>query len=130
MNNHSKFISISIALAIIALFAALPLQAQTNNNVTINNLTYDGQSQNRQYMYLSWDTVANTQSVKLQVRGGGISDAWGTFNGFTTSTSGNETIMQLDNLAHFRVLDRKFWFRVKVVLTTSASTPWASVQES
>ena len=40
-------------LALIMLLGALPMQAQTNNSVTINNLTYEGQSQNGQYMLLS-----------------------------------------------------------------------------
>ena len=61
--------------------------------------------------------------------GGGISDAWGTFNNFSTSTSGNSTIMYLDNLANYRVVDRVFRFRVKITLNTSASTPWAYVDE-
>ena len=120
---------IGSALALIALFAALPALAQTDNNATINNLTYDGLDSSNN-IKLSWDTVANTHSVKLQIQGGGIVDTWYTYSDFTTATSGSSTNMTIQDLDSYRVGNASFRFRIKIQLTYKASTPWAYVDES
>ncbi len=50
MKTRSAIISIVIVLALIILFS-LPALAQTDNNVTINNLTYDGIQSNRTRLF-------------------------------------------------------------------------------
>ncbi len=119
---------IGSALALIILFS-LPALAQTDNNATINNLTYDGLDSSNN-IKLSWDTVANTHSVKLQIQGGGIVDTWYTYSDFTTSTSGSSTNMTIQDLDSYRVGNASFRFRIKIQLTYKASTPWAYVDES
>ncbi len=122
---------IGSALTLLLLFAALPALAQTSNSTSISNLTYDG-VEHGQYMVLSWDIIANMKSVKLQVKGGGISNVWGTSNFFSTSTSANgaRTVLRHDDLTFHRVGNARFKFRVKVKLTNNTWTPWAYVDES
>ncbi len=127
MKRHKVIV---ICLALLALFAALPALAQTNNSVTISNLTYDG-TEHGQYMVLSWDIIANMKSVKLQLKGGGISNVWGTSNYFNTSTNANgtRTVLRHNDLSFHRVGNARFKFRVKVKLTNDTWTPWAYVDE-
>ena len=128
MKTRSAITIIVIVLALIMLFS-LPALAQTSNNVTINNLTYDG-IYNNDDIRLSWDTVADTDSVKLQIQGGGIVDTWHTYTDFTTATSGSSTGMTMQDLNSYRVGNALFRFRVKIQLTYKAWTPWAYVNES
>ncbi len=130
MKTRSAITIIGSALALIMLFS-LPALAQTNNNVTINSLTYDG-VEHGQYMVLSWDIIANMKSVKLQLKGGGISNVWGTSNYFNTSTNANgtRTVLRHNDLSFHRVGNARFKFRVKVKLTNDTWTPWAYVDES
>ncbi len=127
MKTRSAITIIGIALALIILFS-LPALAQTDNNATINNLTYDGLDSSNN-IKLSWDTVANTHSVKLQVQGGGIIDTWQTYSAFTTATSGSSTNMTIQDLDSYRVGNAIFRYRIKIQLTYKASTPWAYVDE-
>ncbi len=128
MKTRIAITSIVSALALIILFS-LPALAQTDNNATINNLTYDGLDSSNN-IKLSWDTVANTHSVKLQVQGGGIVDTWQTYSAFRTATSGSSTNMTIQELDSYRVGNASFKFRIKIQLTYKASTPWAYVDES
>ena len=127
MKTRSAITIFGIALALIILFS-LPALAQTDNNATINNLTYDGLDSSNN-IKLSWDTVANTHSVKLQVQGGGIIDTWQTYSAFTTATSGSSTNMTIQDLDSYRVGNAIFRYRIKIQLTYKASTPWAYVDE-
>ncbi len=127
MKTRSAITIFGIALALIMLFS-LPALAQTDNNVTINNLTYDGLD-NSNNIKLSWDTVDKTDSVKLQVQGGGIIDTWQTYSVFTTATSGSSTNMTIQDLDSYRVGNALFRFRIKIQLTYKAWTPWAYVDE-
>ncbi len=128
MKFRSAITIIGSALALIILFS-LPALAQTNNNVTINNLSYDG-VYNVDDIRLSWDTVADTDSVKLQIQGGGIIDTWQTYSDTTISTSGSSTRMMIRDLDSYRVGDAIFRYRVKIQLAYKAWTPWAYVDES
>ncbi len=127
MKTRTAITIFGSALALIMLFS-LPALAQTNNSVTISNLTYDG-VYNVDDIRLSWDTVANTYSVKLQIQGGGIVDTWHTYTDFTTATSGSSTGMTIQDLNSYRVGNALFKFRVKIQLTSDDWTPWAYVDE-
>jgi len=125
MKIRSRIKIIGIALAFCVVFAALPLQAQS-----ISNLTYDGTSAESNTMVLSWDTVANTDSVKLQVKGGGIVDSWMSVDGLSISVEGGRTIANFQDLSTWQVSGTIYNFRVKVELQDGSSTPWAYVDQS
>jgi len=125
MKIRSRIKIIGLALAFCVVFAALPLQAQS-----ISNLTYDGTSAESNTMVLSWDTVANTDSVKLQVKGGGIVDSWMSVDGLSISVEGGRTIANFQDLSTWQVSGTIYNFRVKVELQDGSSTPWAYVDQS
>ncbi len=125
MKIRSRIKIIGIALAFCVVFAALPLQAQS-----ISNLTYDGTSAESNTMALSWNTVANTDSVKLQVKGGGIVDSWMSVDGLSISVEGGRTIANFQDLSTWQVSGTIYNFRVKVELQDGSSTPWAYVDQS
>jgi len=125
MKIRSRIKIIGIALAFCVVFAALPLQAQS-----ISNLTYDGTSAESNTMVLSWNTVANTDSVKLQVKGGGIVDSWMSVDGLSISVEGGRTIANFQDLSTWQVSGTIYNFRVKVELQDGSSTPWAYVDQS
>ncbi|MDE2950965.1 MAG: fibronectin type III domain-containing protein [Chloroflexota bacterium] len=125
MKIRSRIKIIGLALALCVLFAALPLQAQS-----ISNLTYDGTSAESNTMALSWNTVANTDSVKLQVKGGGIVDSWMSVDGLSISVDGGRTIANFQDLSTWQVSGTIYNFRVKVELQDGSSTPWAYVDQS
>ncbi|MDE2859496.1 MAG: fibronectin type III domain-containing protein [Chloroflexota bacterium] len=125
MKIRSRIKIIGLALALCVLFAALPLQAQS-----ISNLTYDGTSAESNTMALSWNTVANTDSVKLQVKGGGIVDSWMSVDGLSISVEGGRTIANFQDLSTWQVSGTIYNFRVKVELQDGSSTPWAYVDQS
>ncbi|MDE2948419.1 MAG: fibronectin type III domain-containing protein [Chloroflexota bacterium] len=125
MNTRSRIKIAGFALAFCVVFAALPLQAQS-----ISNLTYDGTSAESNTMALSWNTVANTDSVKLQVKGGGIVDSWMSVDGLSISVDGGRTIANFQDLSTWQVSGTIYNFRVKVELQDGSSTPWAYVDQS
>jgi len=125
MKIRSRIKIIGLALAFCVVFAALPLQAQS-----ISNLTYDGTAAESNTMALSWDTVANTDSVKLQVKGGGIVDSWMSVDGLSISVEGGRTIANFQDLSTWQVSGTIYNFRVKVELQDGSSTPWAYVDQS
>ncbi|MDE2821219.1 MAG: fibronectin type III domain-containing protein [Chloroflexota bacterium] len=125
MKIRSRIKIIGLALALCVVFAALPLQAQS-----ISNLTYDGTSAESNTMALSWNTVANTDSVKLQVKGGGIVDSWMSVDGLSISVDGGRTIANFQDLSTWQVSGTIYNFRVKVELQDGSSTPWAYVDQS
>ncbi len=87
MKRH-KPIVICLALALIALFAALPAGADHtisgsdsscgNDGASIADFSYDGESFGE--WLLSWDTVPHALSQILQLNGGGIFTVWTTVN--------------------------------------------------
>lgn len=129
MKARSVILSIGIVLALIYLFAALPLQAQTNNSVNITGLQYDGVNSDNNTMNLSWNTVENTNSAKLQVKGGGVVDSWMSVGIKSLSAQGSKTYISLSDLSSYRLPGRKYNFRVKVNLNDGSSTAWAYVEE-
>lgn len=129
MKARSVILIIGIVLALIYLFAALPLQAQTNNSVTITGLQYDGVNSDNNTMNLSWNTVENTNSAKLQVKGGGVVDSWMSVGIKSLSVQGSKTYISLSDLSSYRLPGRKYNFRVKVNLNDGSSTAWAYVEE-
>ncbi len=69
MKHRRIAVLISLLIALIGMFA-LPLNAQVNNSVTIQDLKYEGIYPN-DMMVISWETVPNWDSVnKLQVKDG------------------------------------------------------------
>ncbi|MCY3915641.1 MAG: fibronectin type III domain-containing protein [Chloroflexi bacterium] len=129
MKARSVILIIGIVLALIYLFAALSLQAQTNNSVTITGLQYDGVNSDNNTMNLSWNTVENTNSAKLQVKGGGVVDSWMSVSIKSLSAQGSKTYISLSDLSSYRLPGRKYNFRVKVNLNDGSSTAWAYVEE-
>jgi len=125
VNTRSRIKIAGFALAFCAVFAALPLQAQS-----ISNLTYDGIAADSNTMVLSWDTVANTHSVKLQVKGGGIMDSWMSVDGLFISADGSRTTANFQNLTDWQVSGTTYSFRVQATLNNGYSTPWAYVDQS
>ena len=73
MNKRPKFtMRLSIALAVIALFAALSLQAQSSSP---EDFRYDGADSSGQLTF-SWKTDGDEVGAILQFTGGGISNVW------------------------------------------------------
>ncbi len=129
MKIRSLVSVIGISLALICLIALLPLQAQTNNSVTITGLQYNGVNSDNNTMNLSWNTVDNTNSAKLQVKGGGVVDSWMSADIKSLSVQGSKTYLSLSDLSSYRLPGKKYNFRVKVTLNDGSSTPWAYVEE-
>ncbi len=129
MKNRSVVSIIRTALALICLSSYL-IQAQDNSGATIANLTFDGTDPDSNTMVVSWDTIANTDSVKLQVKGGGITDSWMSVDGLFISNAGGRTIANFQDMSTYQVSGTIYRFRVKVTLQDGSSTPWAYVDQS
>ncbi len=124
-----KNLYIGIALALICL-CPLFIQAQANSGTSIANLTFDGTNPDSNTMVVSWDTIANTDSVKLQVKGGGITDSWMSVEGLFTTAGEERTSANFQDLSTYQVSGTTYRFRVKVTLQDGSSTPWAYVDQS
>ncbi len=125
-----KNLYIGIVLALICL-CPLFIQAQDNSGgASIANLTFDGNDPDSNTMVVSWDTIANTGSVKLQVKGGGIVDSWMSVEGLFITAGEERTTANFQDLSTYQVSGTTYHFRVKVTLEDGSSTPWAYVDQS
>ena len=105
MNKRISFSVIGIALALLLLLAALPLQAQ---NTTLNNVEFEvntwtvqariGPSQTVTKWQLSWDTLPNQTGGGAQYKGGGITDVWTTVWG-DYAWGPSRTVLSFDPLS-------------------------------
>ncbi len=83
-------IFVLIAFLTIALLFALPYLASAQ---AITNFQYDGYSASRGVDLFSWDTVSAGGEIKMQIRGGGLSDVWiGVQTGAVSHADGRTTI--------------------------------------
>lgn len=81
MKPHSIVAAASAAIALIFLFAAQPLLASTDSQCTGNlcpvaNFKFARVDNNNNYWIFSWDTAADEDKIKFQMKGGGISSIW------------------------------------------------------
>ncbi len=129
MKNRSVVSIIRIALALICLSLYL-IQAQANSDTSIANLTFDGTDPDSNTMVVSWDSIANTGSVKLQVKGGGIVDSWMSVDGLFITAGEERTTANFQDLSTYQVSGTTYHFRVRVTLQDGSSTPWAYVDQS
>ncbi len=123
---------IIIFLALSALFAALPLNAQTNNSVTIQDLKYEGVYPN-DMMVISWETVPNWDSVnKLQVKDGSSVNDWTSVSSQNRSTliQGNRTFLSFPNYSMYEYTGELLKIRVRLLLKDGSLTPYAYVNQS
>ena len=131
MKNRATFSIVGIALALICLFALLPLQAQTDKDLIIHNLKYEGVDAADNIMLFSWDTILDEGWwVDLQVKDGGVFTVWTSIYYPITGREGARTWMWFTDLSPSRVGAEKFSFRIKVERTDGAMTQWTYLDES
>ena len=123
MKTRSIFAVISLSLALIVLFAALPLQAQTNSNVTISNFSYDGIDASTHQFTFSWDTITNSSVGRFQVKGDCLSSTWLGIpqSGYSVSSSGGTTFLRM-GIPRSAGCDLRFRLKLRL---SQGSTPWA-----
>ena len=132
MKTRTVITIIGIALALIALIAVLPLNAQVNNSVTIQDLKYEGVYPN-DMMVISWETVPNWDSVnKLQVKDGSSVNDWTSVSSQNRSTliQGNRTFLSFPNYSMYEYTGELLKIRVRLLLKDTSLTPYAYVNQS
>ena len=123
MKTRPLFTIICLALALLALFAALPTGADHAIFSSDSTCGYDGASiANFSFdqvdsfgsWYLSWDTVPHWNHYWLQANGGGIFTVWTTMSpiNFGTSAIGGESLFEMSALS--QVAGQTLYFRVYV----------------
>lgn len=61
------------AIALVLLFAALPMLASTDS---VANFVFAEDDTENNYWVFSWDTATGEDTIKFQLKGGGISSLW------------------------------------------------------
>ena len=131
MKHRRIAVIISLLIALIGMFA-LPLNAQTNNSVTIQDLKYEGIYPN-DMMVISWETVPNWDSVnKLQVKDGSSVNDWTSVSSQNRSTliQGNRTFLSFPNYSMYEYTGELLKIRVRLLLKDTSLTPYAYVNQS
>lgn len=110
----------------------LPLKAQVNNSVTIQDLKYEGIYPN-DMMVISWKTVPNWDSVnKLQVKDGSSVNDWTSVSSQNRSTliQGDRTFLSFPNYSMYEYTGELLKIRVRLLLKDTSLTPYAYVNQS
>ncbi len=90
MKQRRSFRILSLAIALILLFSALPYLAAAPSR-QVKNFEYVGFDASEHVDLFRWDTVAGNDDIQMQMRGGGITDTWLSLSIFTVSHSNGKT---------------------------------------
>ncbi len=126
--NIRKLLSIAgVAVALLVLLAALPALAEENQGQIQNfGVSYETSQDGVPILAFSWTTVPDTQSIDLQLNGGGVSDVWIALSTFSGPVqSGGKTVIRIE--APNPWPQSNFYYRVRV-RHGNGYTDWAQKQ--
>ena len=123
MKHRRIAVIISLLLTGIALVAVLPLQAQTNNDLSVDNFKYKGEDAFGRWIF-SWDTLDSESVHKFQYKNPNWLNTWTTMNLIYTQRGSGTTTVAVNAVAW--VSGETLHFRVKLD-TPEGRTPWAEI---
>ena len=123
MKNRRVAIISSLFIALIGLFA-LPVQAQTNNEVSVSNFQYEYTDSASRWVF-SWDSIDGSSVRKFQIKGGGWLNSWKSVYLKDVWHNDGKTYALVNSVSW--TAGSKWRFRLKLKLSDGSKTPWAQL---
>ncbi len=123
MKNRRVAIISSLFIALIAMFA-LPVQAQTNNEVSVSNFQYEYTDSASRWVF-SWDSIDGSSVRKFQIKGGGWLNSWKSVYLKDVWHNDGKTYALVNSVSW--TAGSKWRFRLKLKLSDGSKTAWAKL---
>ncbi len=125
--KHRRVFIISLLLALVVLFTALPAQAETTSSQSINNFKYSHTNSSGNWVF-TWDTISGTSIDKFQFKGGGWQKIYLTVQLKSVRRSGGTTRVVISPI--FYGSGHALQFRVRLDFGDDVYTPWATTSHT
>ena len=123
MKHRRVAIISSLLIALIAMFA-LPVQAQTNNEVSVSNFQYEYTDSASRWIF-SWDSIDGSSVRKFQIKGGGWLNSWKSVYLKDVWHNDGKTYALVNSVSW--TAGSKWRFRLKLKLSDGSKTAWAKL---
>ena len=123
MKHRRVAIISSLLIALIAMFA-LPVQAQTNNEVSVSNFQYEYTDSASRWVF-SWDSIDGSSVRKFQIKGGGWLNSWKSVYLKDVWHNDGKTYALVNSVSW--TAGSKWRFRLKLKLSDGSKTTWAKL---